>query len=167
MTSLTSAPGSRLSATLLKEALRSKAAAKASRPIQRMPKRSSSGISPPGAIAYTNSGLSAVPTICIVRLRPRKMASKLSPGSNRWASAKGSLTTTSSGRVGSTKRPERSTSAFKSWGPRSGREITCATTGSRYPATLRMARSSIRVSTSLTPGISAMSRLRYSGTRLA
>ena len=65
--------------TSLKAPSRPNAPCSASRPSQITPNRRSSGMSAPGAIAYTYSGDSAMPTTESSRHRPFMIARSLSP----------------------------------------------------------------------------------------
>ncbi len=107
MTVSGSAPGASVSATSLKAPPMSYAALSASRPIQITPKRCGSGKSEPGWICMRCSGERAMPTTRSPLRRPLITAVSRSPGRSPCASAKISLSNTSSSRPGSTRRPSR------------------------------------------------------------
>ena len=92
-------------ATSLNAPSMSNAAARAGRDIHSTPKLRSSGSGSPARIGKTYSGESATPTMRNTSRRPLRTATSWSPGASPWASAKPSLTTTSSRRAGSTRRP--------------------------------------------------------------
>ena len=113
------------------------------------------------------SGDSAVPTTVSFCFLPLMIADSLSPETSSWASAKRSLTITSSARRGSTQRPVRSTRSFNTGRPLSGRDCMWPVIGSATPSTSSSTPTEMRDSAALTPSMARILFMMCSGARLA
>ena len=149
----------------LKAPSSSSALASVLRWIQRTPNRPGSGRMLPGATAKTNSGLLATPTM-VKRLRsPRINSEIVPPGAMPCAVAKASLTKTSLVRCLSGQRPARKVRSLTAGRRPSGRDRSCAVTGSSTVGKSINPKPTVRVSMAATPGMSAKDGSRLLGAR--
>lgn len=100
------------------------------------------------------------------RREPLITAGRVSPGARPWARVKVSMTTTSSSRPASGRRPERRYRPLSGMSRSPGIEIRVPTAGSGSPGIGSITFSTTRVWTTLTPGTSAMRSATDSGARL-